>query len=356
MSTRPLQNLLVTGGAGFIGSNFIRYILGQSAFTGRVLNVDALTYAGNVANLAGIDVGDRHVFEHRDIRDAAAMQQVFATYDIDSVVHFAAESHVDRSVAAPADFVTTNIVGTFHLLEAARAHWLDRQDVVFHHVSTDEVYGALGDTGIFTESTPYDPRSPYAASKASADHLVRAYAHTYALPVTLSNCSNNYGPYQFPEKLIPLMLLHMLEGKPLPVYGKGENVRDWLHVDDHAAAIWQILHRGRCGETWNVGGGNEWRNIDLVEALCDVVGELSGRPPGELRALIEFVSDRPGHDYRYAVSSEKLENELGWQRRIAFRDGLRATVSWYMANRDWVDAIRSGAYQRWMEHNYDQRD
>ncbi len=355
MSTRALQNMLVTGGAGFIGSNFIRHLLGQPSFTGRIVNVDALTYAGNIANLAGFDGDERHAFEHRDIRDAQAMQEIFTRYDIDTVVHFAAESHVDRSVEAPADFVTTNIVGTFHLLDAARAHWAGRDDVVFHHISTDEVYGTLGDTGVFTEETPYDPRSPYAASKASADHLVRAYAHTYALPATISNCSNNYGPYQFPEKLIPLMLLHLLEGKPLPVYGNGSNVRDWLHVDDHAAAIWTILQRGQSGETWNVGGANEWKNIDLVEALCDVVGELSNRPASELRDQIEFVSDRPGHDYRYAVSSEKLETELGWKRTVDFRVGLRDTVRWYMAHMDWVDAMRSGEHQRWIEQNYGQR-
>ena len=336
MGTRALQNLIVTGGAGFIGSNFIRYVLRQPAYTGRIINVDALTYAGNLASLADVATDDRYVFEHRDIRDAQAMHEVFTTYDVDSVVHFAAETHVDRSVEAPADFVTTNIVGTFQLLEAARAHWGERNDTIFHHVSTDEVYGHLGETGVFTEATPYDPRSPYAASKASADHMARAYFHTYAIPVTLSNCSNNYGPYQFPEKLIPLMLLHLLEDKPLPVYGEGTNVRDWLHVDDHAAAIWTILQRGPLGETWNVGADNEWRNIDLVKTLCGIVAELTDREASKLRERIEFVADRPGHDFRYAVSAEKLATELGWRPKIPFREGLRDTVRWYVENPDWV--------------------
>lgn len=355
MTDRALANVLVTGGAGFIGSNFIRYLFDQSDFGGRVVNVDALTYAGNPANLDGLDVGPRYVFVHADIRDEARMRALFDEYEIDTVVHLAAESHVDRSIVGPGDFVTTNIVGTFSLLEAARAAWADRTDVVFHHVSTDEVFGSLGATGHFVETTPYDPRSPYSASKASSDHLVRAYAHTYDLPVTVSNCSNNYGPYQFPEKLVPLMILNMLEGRPLPVYGDGSNVRDWLFVTDHAAALWDILRAGRAGGTWNVGGLNEWRNIDLVHHLCDVVGELSGRDPEALRGTIEFVKDRPGHDQRYAIDCAKIGSELGWEPAHDFAAGLRETVAWYLDHMDWVADVRSGSYRSWIQTNYENR-
>jgi dTDP-glucose 4,6-dehydratase len=355
MAERRPKNLLVTGGCGFIGSNFIRYLFEQPEFSGRVVNVDALTYAGNPANLADLRAGERYVFEHGDIRDEASMRRLFADHGIDSVVHLAAESHVDRSIVGPASFVTTNIVGTFNLLEAARGAWGDRRDVLFHHVSTDEVYGSLGETGAFTETTAYDPRSPYSASKASSDHLVRAYSHTYGLPITLSNCSNNYGPYQFPEKLIPLMILNMLEGKPLPVYGDGSNVRDWLYVRDHAAALWAIVRGGRTGGTWNIGGGNEWRNIDLVRALCDLVAERTGRDPAALRGLIRYVKDRPGHDRRYAIDASRIRRDLGWTPEHDFASGLRETVTWYLAHMDWVDAVRSGEYRKWLEVNYDLR-
>jgi dTDP-glucose 4,6-dehydratase len=349
---RPLANLLVTGGAGFIGSNFVRYLFGRADFQGRVVNVDALTYAGNPANLADLAVGDRYRFVHADIRDEAAMRRVFSEHAIDTVVHLAAESHVDRSIVGPGAFVTTNIVGTFVLLEAARAAWRDRADVLFHHVSTDEVYGSLGATGAFVETTPYDPRSPYSASKASSDHLVRSYAHTYGLPTTISNCSNNYGPYQFPEKLIPLMILNMLEGKPLPVYGDGSNVRDWLYVTDHASAIWAILRGSPVGETWNVGGENEWKNIDLVRSLCDLVAEAAGRDPQALKGLVRFVKDRPGHDRRYAIDCSKIESELAWSARESFESGMRKTVQWYLDNQAWVEGVTTGEYRKWVERHY----
>ena len=352
MGTRALAHILVTGGAGFIGSNFIRYLFAQPDFTGRIVNLDALTYAGNPANLADLKVGERYRFEHADIRDEAVVRRLFEAHAIDTVVHLAAESHVDRSIASPSSFITTNIVGTFNLLDAARAAWKGRDDVLFHHVSTDEVFGSLGPTGFFVETTPYDPRSPYSASKASSDHLVRAYAHTYGLPTTISNCSNNYGPYQFPEKLIPLMILNLLEGKPLPVYGDGSNVRDWLYVTDHASAIWAILTRGRSGETWNVGGENEWKNIDLVRFLCDLVAERTGRSPDAMRALIQFVKDRPGHDRRYAIDCAKIKRDLGWTRAHDFASGLRETVAWYLEHRSWIDAVRSGEYRTWIETNY----
>ncbi len=355
MSARALTNILVTGGAGFIGSNFIRFVCEQTAFAGRIVNLDALTYAGNPANLADLDARDRYVFEHADIRDADRVRDVFAKYDIDTVVHLAAESHVDRSIVGPGDFITTNIVGTFNLLEAARASWAERTDVLFHHVSTDEVFGSLGETGYFHETTAYDPRSPYSASKASSDHLVRAFAHTYGLPTTLSNCSNNYGPYQFPEKLIPLMILNMLDRKPLPVYGDGSNVRDWLYVADHSSALWTIISGGRTGETWNVGGENEWRNLDLVQTLCDVVARQTGEDPAVLRGLIEMVQDRPGHDQRYAIDCTKIKQELGWSPAHDFESGLNETVAWYIANMGWVDAVRSGEYRRWIETNYANR-
>ncbi len=355
MNARALTNLLVTGGSGFIGSNLIRCLFDQAEFQGRIVNVDALTYAGNPANLADLAANDRYTFEHADIRDEAKMRALFTEYDIDTVVHLAAESHVDRSIVGPGDFVTTNIMGTYNLLEAARAAWASRSDVLFHHVSTDEVYGSLGETGLFEETTPYDPRSPYSASKASSDHLVRAYAHTYGLPITVSNCSNNYGPYQFPEKLIPLMILNMLEGKPLPVYGDGSNVRDWLFVTDHAEAIWAILRGGEAGETWNVGGENEWKNIDLVRHLCDLVAAQGNRDAAALHDSIEFVTDRPGHDQRYAIDCSKIKAELGWAPAHEFAAGLDATVSWYLENMDWVQDVRSGDYRKWIELNYDSR-
>lgn len=361
MSNRKLENILVTGGAGFIGCNFIHVLLQKTpGFKGRVINLDALTYAGNAASLGDIDSefgGSRYFFEHGDITDADKVADVFSRYDIDTVVHFAAESHVDRSILGPEAFVKTNVMGTFNLLEAARAHWKGsdgaiRRDVLFHHISTDEVYGSLGDTGYFTEETPYDPRSPYSASKAASDHLVFSYFHTYGLPVTLSNCSNNYGPYHFPEKLIPLMILNILDGKPLPVYGDGKNIRDWLFVEDHNEAVWTIMNKGISGEKYNIGGENEWTNIDLLNRLIEIVSDKAGLDPEKVRSTITYVKDRPGHDRRYAIDCSKLKKELGWKQRVTFEQGLSQTVDWYLANSGWVESVRSGAYKNWIEKNY----
>jgi dTDP-glucose 4,6-dehydratase len=355
---RSFKTILVTGGAGFIGSNFIHYLFGKAGFEGRVVNLDALTYAGNPESLADIDAslgGKRYFFEKADIRDSGAVTAVFANYQPDAVVHFAAESHVDRSILGPGDFVTTNVMGTFNLLEAARAAWGDRKDVLFHHISTDEVYGSLGETGFFSEETPYDPRSPYSASKAGSDHLVMAYHHTYGLPVTLSNCSNNYGPFQFPEKLVPLMILNMLEGKALPVYGDGKNIRDWLYVEDHNSAVWTIMRKGEAGRGYNIGGENEWENIRLLSRLIEIVAEETGRDPGALRALISYVKDRPGHDRRYAIDCSRLKSELGWRQEHSFDEGLRATVRWYLSNASWCEHVRSGEYRHWLEKNYERR-
>ena len=352
---RSLNSVMVTGGSGFIGSNFIRYLFNEPGFKGQVVNVDALTYAANPASLADISEahgGSRYHFERADIRDFDAVAEIFSRYQIDTVVHFAAESHVDRSILGPRVFIETNILGTQNLLEAARAGWKDRDDVLFHHVSTDEVFGSLGESGFFTEETPYDPKSPYSASKAASDHLVRAWAHTYGLPATVSNCTNNYGPYQFPEKMIPLMILNILEEKPLPVYGDGRNIRDWLYVTDHAEAIWRVLTDGAAGETYLAGGENEWENITLVRTLCRKVAAFQGRPEDSYDNLITFVTDRPGHDRRYAVNCTKIKNELGWRQRHSFSEGLDATIQWYMANTEWVDQVRSGEYQKWIEENY----
>jgi dTDP-glucose 4,6-dehydratase len=349
-----MRTILVTGGCGFIGANFIRYLLDEAGFDGRVVNVDALTYAGNPLSLT--DVAERHagryVFVKADICDAARLATVFDEHGVDAVCHFAAESHVDRSIVAPDAFIRTNIVGTYNLLELARA----RRDrlAVFHHVSTDEVFGSLGPDGAFTETTPYHPNSPYSASKAASDHLVRAYRETYGLPVTISNCSNNYGPYQFPEKLIPLMILNALEGKALPVYGDGRNVRDWLYVRDHCIAVWRIMQAGRKGETYNVGGRSEMQNLDVVHAICDVLDELAPSLPGGAprRTLVTFVKDRPGHDRRYAIDCSKLEQELGWRPEESLATGIRRTVRWYMEHTEWVSAVRSGEYQAWIKAHY----
>jgi dTDP-glucose 4,6-dehydratase len=355
---RSFKTILVTGGAGFIGTNFIRYLLGKAGFEGRVVNLDALTYAGNPESLADIEAslgGRRYFFEKADIRDAGAVTAIFANYQPDAVVHFAAESHVDRSILGPADFVTTNVMGTFNLLEAARAAWGERKDVLFHHISTDEVYGSLGATGFFSEETPYDPRSPYSASKAGSDHLVMAYHHTYGMPVTLSNCSNNYGPYQFPEKLIPLMILNMLEGKALPVYGDGKNIRDWLYVEDHNSAVWTIMRKGEAGRSYNIGGENEWENIRLLSRLIELVAEETGKDAEIYRSLITYVKDRPGHDRRYAIDCSRLKSELGWRQEHSFDEGLRATVRWYLSNASWCEHVRSGEYRHWLEKNYERR-
>jgi len=349
-----MKNLLVTGGCGFIGCNFIRYLFDAGNFTGRIINFDALTYAGNPLSLADVArrEPERYVFVCGDIRDAAAVGNVFDEYDVDTVCHFAAESHVDRSIVRPDDFVQTNIVGTYQLLQAAR----ERQSHIelFHHVSTDEVFGSLGADGFFTETTPYQPNSPYSASKAASDHLVRAFHHTYGLPVTVTNCSNNYGPCQFPEKLIPLILLNAREGKDLPVYGDGMNVRDWLYVGDHCEAIWRVMQKGRRGETYNVGGNNELPNLTVVHAICDELDRRLGPPPGHgtRRELIRFVKDRPGHDRRYAIDIAKIRGELGWTPRESFATGLARTIAWYLDNDAWVAQVRSGAYRDWIQAHY----
>jgi dTDP-glucose 4,6-dehydratase len=362
-------NILVTGGAGFIGSNFIRYVFEKTDFKGALINYDKLTYAGNLSNLTDIDKkygGTSYFFERGDIRDYETVKNVIEKHRITIIVHFAAESHVDRSIFGPKEFVETNVNGTFTLIEAARQFWPERTDVRFHHISTDEVYGSLGETGFFFETTPYDPRSPYSASKAASDHLVRAYYHTYGLPATISNCSNNYGSYHFPEKLVPLIILNAIEGKPLPVYGDGKNVRDWLYVEDHCEAIWLILAKGRPGETYNVGGECEKQNIEVVHAICDVLEELHPlknnpsirNPKSEIRNyrdLITFVGDRPGHDRRYAINCDKIKAELGWMQRHPFEEGLRETIAWYLRNGDWVNSIRSGDYAKWIEKNYTAR-
>ena len=348
-----MKNMLVTGGCGFIGANFIRYLLNESDYSGRIINVDNLTYAGNPENLADIEreYPEQYIFVRADICDGARMAKIFEDYQIDNVCHFAAESHVDRSIVKPDAFIQTNIVGTFNLLESARSR-LDHM-IRFHHISTDEVYGSLGREGYFTETTPYKPNSPYSASKASSDHLVRAYHKTYDLPVTISNCSNNYGPYQFPEKLVPLILLNALEGKSLPVYGDGGNVRDWLYVRDHCTAIWKIMRQGENGETYNIGGNSEMENIKLVEMICDILDEMKRLPNNRSRRdLIAFVKDRPGHDRRYAVDFGKLTRELSWIPEASLETGIRDTIKWYIENKKWVERVKSGEYQTWIKTHY----
>ncbi len=352
---RTLKNILVTGGCGFIGSNFIRYMFEQKEFKGKVINVDKLTYAGNPLNLSEISskYGDeRYFFYKTDICDDIAIESIWDNHDIDTVVHFAAESHVDRSIHGPKEFIKTNITGTFNLLETAREKWNGKNGVLFHHISTDEVFGSLGDTGYFYEDTAYDPRSPYSASKASSDHIVRAYFHTYGLPITLSNCTNNYGPYHFPEKLIPLMISNMLESKNLPVYGDGKNIRDWLFVTDHCDAIWRILQSGKTGESYNVGGENEWENIKLVNVLCEKVAVYKGLDKDAFKGLITFVKDRPGHDRRYAINCDKIKKELGWKQSVTFEEGLNETVKWFFENISWIESVKSGDYKKWIEKNY----
>ena len=348
-----MKNILVTGGCGFIGSNFIRYLLRREDFEGRIINVDQLTYAGNPESLADIesDFPDRYVFSRTDICDGPQMTKLFDNCGIDTVCHFAAESHVDRSIVDPGAFIQTNIVGTFNLLELARAHQ-DRL-TLFHHVSTDEVFGSLGPEGYFTETTAYRPNSPYAASKAASDHLVRAYHKTYGLPVTISNCSNNYGPYQFPEKLIPLIILNALEGKALPVYGDGKNVRDWLYVTDHCDAIRKIMRDGQRGATYNIGGNTEKPNIEVVETICDLLDETAAdKDIGPRRDLITFVTDRPGHDRRYAIDFAKLKQEFDWTPAESFETGIRKTIAWYLGNMQWVQRVKSGEYQTWIKQHY----
>ena len=353
--------LLVTGGAGFIGTNFIRHTLALRP-KWEIVNLDALTYAGNPGNFDSLEptLRARYTFVHGDIRDAELLNRLFTHYGFGSVVHFAAESHVDRAILGPKAFVDTNVTGTFHLLEASLKHWKDtgqREDFRFLHISTDEVYGSLGLEGYFTEDTPFAPNSPYSASKAASDHFVRAYCQTYALPALVTHCSNNYGPYQFPEKLIPLMIINILDKKPLPIYGDGKNVRDWLYVIDHCEALLRILDRSRPGETYNIGGGAEMENIEIVNRLCEILNNrlnLSGNEASH--NLIKFVADRPGHDRRYAIDASKILDELGWKPRFEFDQALEATVDWYLSHRDWLDSVRSGTYRKWIELNYKARE
>ena len=345
------MKILVTGGAGFIGSNFLLTYVPKypnHAF----INLDKLTYAANLYNLKDISDAKNYFFVQADIADFESVKAVFDRFDPDIVVHFAAESHVDRSILGPAEFIKTNIVGTFNLLEACRMYWKDKEGKLFHHVSTDEVYGSLGDTGYFTEESRYDPSSPYSASKVSSDHLVRAYHRTYGLPVKVTNCTNNYGPYQFPEKLIPLTILNALEGKPIPIYGKGQNVRDWLYVKDHCEAIWAVIQKGRVGETYNISGNEERKNIDVVEEICQILAEEMAKSADEFKSLITFVADRPGHDLRYALDSSKIKSELGWKPKETFSSGLRKTVKWYLSNTEWVNPVKTGEYKKWIERNY----
>ncbi len=347
------MKILITGGAGFIGSHLVRLMVNKYPDY-QIINLDKLTYAGNLENLKDIENAPNYTFVKGDITDAEFMQELFQDFQFDSVIHLAAESHVDRSISDPMSFITTNIVGTVNLLNAARNAWKDNnyEGKKFYHVSTDEVYGTLGETGLFTEDTAYDPRSPYSASKASSDHLVRAYYHTYGMPIVISNCSNNYGPFQFPEKLIPLVINNIKHKKPLPIYGNGKYTRDWLWVGDHATAIDTVFHKGANGETYNIGGNNEWQNIDLVRILCDTVDGLLGRRVGEAQELITFVKDRPGHDKRYAIDATKIKDELGWEPAVQPAEGMKATAQWYLDNAEWMERVTSGAYQQYYEKQY----
>ena len=378
-----MKTIIITGGAGFIGSHVVRLFVTKYPEY-KIINLDALTYAGNLENLKDIEDAPNYIFEKVNILDANELERVFTTYTPDSVIHLAAESHVDRSISSPLDFVYTNVLGTVNLLNAAKKHWnvtlgkpdvtLNQEDVtlsseavtlslskgeptsnLFYHISTDEVYGALGDTGFFTEETPYDPHSPYSASKASSDHFVRAYHDTYGLPVIVSNCSNNYGPNHFPEKLIPLMINNVIHKKPLPVYGDGLYTRDWLFVKDHARAIDMIFHKGKIGETYNIGGFNEWKNIDLVKLLCKLADEKLEREKGESEKLITYVKDRPGHDRRYAIDASKINKELGWKPSVTFEEGLSQTIDWYLTNKEWLRNVTTGKYQEYYEDMYSHR-
>ena len=357
-----MRNILITGGAGFIGSNFIRYVLRTQPDV-FIVNLDLLTYAGSLENLKDLPFLDRYEFVQGDICNQSLAEDILRKNKIDTIVHFAAETHVDRSIYGPAAFVQTNILGTFSLLGAARKVWLDENkaeanEIRFHHISTDEVFGSLtADAPAFEETTPYSPNSPYAASKASSDHLVRAYLHTYGLPITLTNCSNNYGPYQFPEKLIPLMIINALEGKSMPIYGDGQQIRDWLYVEDHCEAIWKVLEHGRIGESYNIGGNNQPTNMEIVDTICDILDELRPGSPYQPHAgLKKFVADRPGHDRRYAMNINKIKLELGWQPKYALREGLLKTVRWYLEHGDWIQAIRKQEeYQSWLDKNYAER-
>jgi dTDP-glucose 4,6-dehydratase len=354
---KKTRTVLVTGGCGFIGANFVRLLLRRRP-EWRLINLDKLTYAGNLRNLQGIEEDGRYRFVRADICDAPTLERIFAEEQIDTVVHFAAESHVDRSITGPADFIETNIVGTFTLLEAARRNWLagDRlgREPRFLHISTDEVYGSLGAEGYFTENTAFDPRSPYSASKASSDHLVSAYFHTYGLPTLITNCSNNYGPYQFPEKLIPLVFHNSMHGRPLPVYGDGRNIRDWLYVGDHCEAVLEVLEKGAAGRSYNIGGNNEKENIEVVTLICDILDRKLGLPASgdPRRSLITFVKDRLGHDRRYAIDATRIREELGWQPKVTFEQGIEMTIDWYLANQDWVASVVDGSYQEYYTKMY----
>lgn len=343
--------ILITGGAGFIGSHVVRrFVTTYPDYL--IVNLDKLTYAGNLNNLKDVEAAPNYKFVKGDICDFKSMESLFDEYNFDGVIHLAAESHVDRSIKNPLAFIETNILGTVSLLSAAKSSWKDFGGKRFYHISTDEVYGSLGEEGFFTETTSYDPQSPYSASKASSDHFVRAYSNTYGIPVVLSNCSNNYGPYQFPEKLIPLMINNIQNNKPLPVYGKGENVRDWLYVEDHARAIDLIYHEGKVDETYNIGGFNEWKNIDIVNLLCDLLDKKLIRPPGTSSKLITYVTDRAGHDHRYAIDASKIKNELGWEPSLLFEEGLNKTIDWYLENEQWLQEVTSGDYQSYYQEHY----